>query len=172
MPLSSISTLKFRACKNCELGFDNHKNFEEEEWHEHIGNSGEGRNVGCSPLFSRKFPLPDASIVFSNTSKPSPEETRRKAEPPQGGLPSRGRVRLGNRAGCQPAKTSVRPCPPSRKPGFPAFLELEADAEGALEVVFLRFVAHALPQILIQIEADVAEFHEQGEVLVQLVFRV
>lgn len=49
MPLSSISTLKFRACKNCELGFDNHKNFEEEEWHEHIGNSGEGRNVGVFP---------------------------------------------------------------------------------------------------------------------------
>ena len=133
---------------------------------------GRAETWGCSPLFSRKFPLPDASIVFSNTSKPSPEETRRKAEPPQGGLPSRGRVRLGNRAGCQPAKTSVRPCPPSRKPGFPAFLELVTDAEGALEVVFLRFVAHALPQILIQIEADVAEFHEQGEVLVQLVFRV
>lgn len=49
MPLSSISTLKFRACKNCELGFDNHKNFEEEEWHDHIGNSGEGRNVGVFP---------------------------------------------------------------------------------------------------------------------------
>ena len=59
MPLSSIFTLKFRACENCELGFDNHKNFEEEEWHEHVGNSGEARNVGCSPLSSlESFPSP------------------------------------------------------------------------------------------------------------------
>ena len=112
--LSSISTLKFRACKNCELGFDNHKNFEEEEWHRTLAILGRAEALGCY-LFSRKvFPSRCLYGLFiasqAKSRKPAEKRSRPRAGFPPGDASDWGTepdVSLPRRPCSLPSKTRI-----------------------------------------------------------------